>query len=69
MFSPVFEILLSSTKLSMPTTVVNTPSGSRYCDPNRCLLCRSNAMDTNFPRPVADTVLPCPDPNTGDSDK
>ena len=24
-------------------------------------------MDTNFPHPVAETVLPCSEPNTGDS--
>ena len=69
MFSPVFEMLLSSTKPNIPMIVVKTPSGSRYFDPNRCLLCISNAMDTNFPHPVADTVLPCPEPNTGDSDE
>ena len=23
-------------------------------------------MDTNSPHPVADTILPCPDSNTGD---
>ena len=45
--------------------VLKVPSNSLYYDPNRCLLCRSNAPDTDFPNPVADTILPCPEPNTG----
>ena len=67
MFPPVFEMLLSSTNPNIPMIVLKEPSGSRYCDPNRCLSCISNTIDTNFPHPVADTVLPCPDPNTIES--
>ena len=66
MFSPVFEMLLSLTKPSIPMIVLKVPSGSLYCNPNRCLSCMSNVIDTSFPHPVADTVLPCPDPKTGD---
>ena len=44
--------ILKATKPSIPIIVVKTPSGSRYCDPNRCLSCRSNAIDTSFPHPV-----------------
>ena len=38
-FSPVFEMLLSSTKSSILMIVLKVPSGSLYYNPNRCLYC------------------------------
>ena len=66
---PVFDILLLSTNSSISMIVLNVPCGSLYCDPYRCLSCMSKAIDTSFPHPVAETVLPWPEPNTGELDE
>ena len=68
-FPPVLDILLTLTNPSIPIIVLNIPWGPLYCDPYICLLCMSSTIDTSFPHPVAEMVLPWFDLNTGDSDE
>ena len=67
--SPVFDILLFSTNPSIPIIVLDVPSESLYYNLYLCLSCMSSAIETRFLHPIAETVLSCPKPKTGESDE